>query len=75
MSLTPSTMLPLGTPAVDFRLPDVITGKTVSLKDFDNKKVNYSFDFGLDSENSQVAFPTEKYLQLMNLKGSFLKQS
>jgi peroxiredoxin len=33
MSLTPSTMLPLGTVAPDFRLPDT-SGKTVSLADF-----------------------------------------
>jgi peroxiredoxin len=33
MSLTPSTMLPLGTVAPDFRLPDV-SGKTVALADF-----------------------------------------
>src|SRR5262249_12836603 len=33
MALTPSTMLPLGTPAPDFRLPDT-DGKTVSLSDF-----------------------------------------
>ena len=33
MSLTPSTMLPLGTAAPDFRLPDT-SGKTVSLADF-----------------------------------------
>jgi len=32
MSLTPSTMLPLGTAAPDFRLPDA-SGKTVSLAD------------------------------------------
>jgi peroxiredoxin len=38
MSLTPSTMLPLGTTAVDFKLPDVVSGKTYSLKDFANKK-------------------------------------
>ncbi len=38
MSLTPSTMLPLGTTAVDFRLPDVVSDKTYSLRDFANKK-------------------------------------
>src|SRR5690349_25056630 len=38
MSLTPSTMLPLGTTAVDFRLPDVVSGKTYSLSDFAAKK-------------------------------------
>lgn len=34
MALTPSTMLPLGTNAPDFRLPDAATGKTVALGDF-----------------------------------------
>jgi peroxiredoxin len=38
MALTPSTMLPLGTPAPDFALPDVVSGKPVSLKDFTGKK-------------------------------------
>ncbi len=33
MSLTPSTMLPLGTPAPDFRLPDT-DGQAVALADF-----------------------------------------
>lgn len=33
MALTPSTMLPLGTPAPDFQLPDV-SGKTIRLADF-----------------------------------------
>ena len=33
MVLTPSTMLPLGTPAPDFSLPSV-DGRTVSLSDF-----------------------------------------
>lgn len=35
MALTPSTMLPLGTAAPDFRLPDT-SGKIVSLSDFEN---------------------------------------
>jgi peroxiredoxin len=34
MALTPSTMPALGTPAPDFALPDVVTGKTVSLREF-----------------------------------------
>jgi peroxiredoxin len=37
MVLTPSTMLPLGTKAPDFSLPDT-GGKTVSLKDFAGKQ-------------------------------------
>ena len=36
MSLTPSTMLPLGTSAPPFSLPDTTTGKTVSITDFHN---------------------------------------
>jgi len=36
MALTPSTMLPLGTTAPDFKLPDT-NGKTVALADFKNK--------------------------------------
>ena len=35
MALTPSTMLPLGTTAPDFKLPDT-NGRTVSLADFKN---------------------------------------
>lgn len=38
MALVPSTMLPLGTPAPDFALPEVTTGKTVRLSDFNGKK-------------------------------------
>ena len=37
MALTPSTMLPLGTPAPDFRLPDP-AGKVVALADFKSAK-------------------------------------
>lgn len=37
MSLTPSTMLELGTPAPNFSLPDVRTGKAVQLSDFSDK--------------------------------------
>lgn len=33
MSLTPSTMLPLGTPAPDFKLEDSVSGKLISLSD------------------------------------------
>lgn len=32
MSLTPSTMLPLGTPAPDFRLPDTVSGQLLDLE-------------------------------------------
>jgi peroxiredoxin len=38
MVATPSTMLPLGTQAPDFALPDVITGSTISLGTFADKK-------------------------------------
>lgn len=38
MAATESTMLALGTPAPDFHLPDVVTGRTVSLQDFADKK-------------------------------------
>jgi peroxiredoxin len=34
MAETPSTMAPLGMKAPDFRLPDVVSGRTVSLDDF-----------------------------------------
>ncbi|MGE0538107.1 MAG: thioredoxin family protein [Pirellulales bacterium] len=34
MALTPSTMLPLGTPAPDFSLRDAVSGDTVSMSDF-----------------------------------------
>lgn len=34
MAETPSTMAPLGMNAPDFRLPDVVSGKLVSLRDF-----------------------------------------
>ena len=39
MVLVASTMLPLGTKAPDFALPEVSTGKTVCLADFAGKKV------------------------------------
>lgn len=38
MALTASTMLSLGTKAPDFQLPDVVSGKTISLETFANKK-------------------------------------
>ncbi len=36
MALTPSNMLPLGTPAPDFSLPDPLTGERVSLSHISN---------------------------------------
>src|SRR5262245_48910251 len=42
MALTPSTMLPLGTTAADFELPDR-TGKTVRRSDFANKPLLVMF--------------------------------
>ena len=36
MVKVPSTMLPLGTPAPDFALPEPATGRTVTLADFDD---------------------------------------
>jgi peroxiredoxin len=38
MSATLSTMLPLGTPAPAFSLPDVTSGRTVSLADLSEKR-------------------------------------
>ncbi|MBV9081873.1 MAG: thioredoxin family protein [Acidobacteriaceae bacterium] len=38
MARTESTMLPLGTPAPDFHLPDVTSGNTISLDDFTDVK-------------------------------------
>ena len=38
MALTPSTMLALGTKAPDFALPDVVSGKTISLAAFAGKR-------------------------------------
>ena len=38
MVLTPSTMLALGTKAPDFALPDVVSGNTISLATFADKK-------------------------------------
>ncbi len=38
MALTASTMLSLGTKAPDFQLPDVVSGKTISLATFAGKK-------------------------------------
>ncbi|MCK9530349.1 MAG: thioredoxin family protein [Gammaproteobacteria bacterium] len=38
MALTPSTMLPLGTPAPDFLLTDTVSGRPVSLADFQGRR-------------------------------------
>jgi peroxiredoxin len=38
MAATPSTMLPLGTAATPFALPDVVSGASISLETFAGKK-------------------------------------
>ena len=38
MSLTPSTMLALGTKAPGFTLPEVVSGRQISLNDFAGKR-------------------------------------
>lgn len=38
MALTPSTMLPLGTQAFSFALPDVVTGELISLEAFRERR-------------------------------------
>ena len=43
MARTPSTMLELGSPAIDFSLPEPLTGKTVSLADFAGKPLLVAF--------------------------------
>jgi peroxiredoxin len=39
MVLTPSTMMPLGTSAPSFELPDTVSGRTIRLEDLSAKKV------------------------------------
>ena len=39
MALTQSTMMPLGAQATDFKLPDTVTGKEISLSTFATKKL------------------------------------
>lgn len=43
MTLTPSSMLPLGTPAPDFSLPDAVSGKTLSLNEIRSEKATVIF--------------------------------
>lgn len=43
MALTASTMLPLGTQAPDFHLPDVVSGKMISLSSFAEKALLVMF--------------------------------
>lgn len=38
MALTPSNMIPLGTAAADFTLPDTVTGKTFTLQELKGEK-------------------------------------
>lgn len=40
MSLTPSNMMPLGTTAPDFSLPDTVSGKTLSLSEMKSDRGN-----------------------------------
>ena len=59
MALTPSTMLPLGTVAPDFSLPNPKTGQQVSLKDF------------TDAKALVVAFYCNHCPYVIHLKGHF----
>ncbi len=43
MSRTPSTMLPLGTPAPNFALPDASSGRAVALSEFDGQILLVAF--------------------------------
>ncbi|MBK7405343.1 MAG: thioredoxin family protein [Phycisphaerales bacterium] len=43
MAATPSTMLPLGTPAPEFALPDTVSGRVVGLADFTGKPLLVMF--------------------------------
>ncbi len=43
MARTPSTMLPLGTPAPHFALPDASSGRTVALSEFDGQVLLVAF--------------------------------
>lgn len=43
MAATPSTMLSLGTSAPDFALPDTVSGRAISRKDFDGKPLLVMF--------------------------------
>lgn len=43
MALTPSTMLPLGTPCPDFDLPDTVSGNLVSRQDFSTEPLLVMF--------------------------------
>ena len=43
MALTPSTMLPLGTPCPDFNLPDTVGGRRVSRGDFSTEPLLVMF--------------------------------
>ena len=54
MSLTPSTMLPLGTMAPDFKLPDT-NGKTVSIAEFATAFESVLNGLGLKLDSGRVA--------------------
>ena len=54
MALTPSTMVPLGTEAPAFKLPDT-DGKTVSLDDFKGSRHSSSLSFAITARTSSTS--------------------
>jgi hypothetical protein len=61
MAATPSTMLPLGTAAPPFALPDVVSGATISLETFAEGKEYQGTDLGIVavSPNDATAYPED----------------
>ena len=63
MSLTPSTMLPLGTSAPAFSLPDT-NGKTVSIGDFKNAPALLVMFNWLPSSASNAGTPSPSLAEM-----------